>query len=80
MAIKTTEGLFPLAGLSAIAEVRITESQVPVSLRAITDSRGATTQVVEAVAKHGDQEHTVSFIRSEDGIAVVMVDSSTPDA
>lgn len=34
VAVKTTDGPFPLATLTAIAEVRITESQVPVSLRA----------------------------------------------
>lgn len=78
VAVKTTEGLFPLASLSAIAEVRVTKSQVPIALRAITDSRGATTQVAEAVAEYGEQEYTVSFIRSEDGLTVTMVDSSTP--
>jgi hypothetical protein len=81
VAVKTTEGRpFPLAGLRALAEVRIKETQVPVSLKAITDSNGATTQVVEAVARYDDQECTVSFIRSADGIAVTMVNSATPDA
>jgi hypothetical protein len=77
VAVMTVEGLFPLAKLSAIAEVRITATQVPVTLRAMTDSKGETTHVVEAVADYSGTQCTVSFIRTEDGLAV-MLDTGTP--
>lgn len=71
VAIKTSEGPFPLARFKAIAEVRVTESEVPISLRSMTNSDGETTQVVEAVADLNGTDYTVSFIKTPDGVSIL---------
>jgi hypothetical protein len=71
VAVKTSEGPFPLSGFKAIAEVRVTESDVPITLRSVTNSDGETTQVVEAVAELGGTKCTVSFIKTPNGISIL---------
>lgn len=71
VAIKTSEGPFPLSGFKAIAEVRVTESDVPVTLRSVTNSKGETTQVVEAVADLAGKECNVSFIKTPEGVSIL---------
>lgn len=80
VAVKTPEGPFPLSGFKAIAEVRVTESDVPITLRSVTHSDGETTQVVEAVAELGDMMCTVSFIKTRDGISILTApEGASPD-
>lgn len=80
VAVKTSEGPFPLMSFKAIAEVRVTESDVPITLRAVTNSDGETTQVVEAVAELGDTKYTVSFIKTPDGISILTApEGALPD-
>ncbi len=82
VAVRTQAGPFPLAGVSATAEVCVEKTQVPVSVHAVTNEEGETTQVLQAVAEYDGQEHTVSFVHTKDGTSVLMdtqdVDS-TPD-
>lgn len=73
VAVKTSEGPFPLSGFKALAEVRVTESDFPITLRAVTNSDGMVTQVVEAVAELNGVKCTVSFIKTPDGISVTAV-------
>lgn len=70
VAIKTSEGPFPLLSFKAIAEVRVTEADVPIRLHAVTNSNGETTQVVEAVAELGDAKCRVSFIKDSKGVTI----------
>lgn len=80
VAIKTSEGPFPLSGFKAIAEVRVTESDVPVTLRSVTNSKGETTQVVEAVADLAGTEYNVSFIKTPEGVSILTSpDGGSPD-
>jgi hypothetical protein len=76
VAVPTSEGLFPLAYMNAKAEVRTVKSRVPVSLRAVRDNEGGTTQVVEAVAEYGDQSYTVAFIHTDEGTQILLEDES----
>lgn len=78
VAVKTSDGPFPLMIFKAIAEVRVTESDVPVALRAMTNSGGESTQVVEAVAELGDMKCTVSFIKTSDGVSILTVPEGMP--
>jgi hypothetical protein len=71
VAIKTSEGPFPLSLFKAIAEVRVTESDLPITLRAVTNSEGETAQVVEAVAELGDARWRVSFIKTAVGVSIL---------
>ena len=65
-------------GFKAIAEVRVTESDVPVALRAMTNSGGERTHIVEAVAELGDMKCTVSFIKTSDGVSILTVPEGMP--
>jgi hypothetical protein len=78
VAIKTSEGPFPIRSFKALAEVRVTERDVPITLRAMTNSDGETTQVVEAVAEFGDVKTTVSFIKTPDGVSIVTAREGEP--
>lgn len=59
-------------------EVRVTELDVPVTLRAMTHSDGESTQVVEAVAELGEMTCTVSFIRTSDGVSLLVIPEGEP--
>lgn len=72
VAVRTSEGPYPLAGVKVTAEVRVEESQVPVTIHAVTSHEGEQTQVVEAVVTHEGEEHTVSFIHADEGTSVLM--------
>ena len=80
VAIKTSEGPFPLMSFRAIAEVRVTESEAPITLRSMTNSEGETTQVVEAVADLNGTDYTVSFIKTPDGVSILTApQAESPD-
>jgi hypothetical protein len=80
VAIRTSEGPFPLMSFRAIAEVRVTESEAPITLRLMTNSDGETTQVVEAVADLNGTDYTVSFIKTPDGVSILTApEAESPD-
>lgn len=70
VAVKTSEGPFPLSGFKAIAEVRVTEAEAPITLHAVTNSDGETTQVVEALAEVGGTKCRIAFIKNSDGVTI----------
>jgi hypothetical protein len=77
VAVKTIQGLFPLAHFYVFAHVRTVTSQVPVALREVTDGQGRKTQIAEAVVHVDDEQLTVSLVKSDDELAV-LTESSAP--
>ncbi|WP_156391925.1 MULTISPECIES: hypothetical protein [unclassified Nocardioides] len=76
---KTTDGgLFPLARVIAIGDVRLAVKQVPVEVHSVTDSTGVVTQVVEALDDDGDGATRLTFVRTNDGKITVALHPEAP--
>lgn len=80
VAVNTVKGLFPLAHFEVIVQVRTVSTQVPVTIREVTDDRGRSMQVAEAVVEYGGQRCTVSLVKSDDGLAIMMETDGPVDA
>jgi len=79
VAVRTKQGLFPVARVTVTAQARIEKTRVPVSVHEVTDHNGETTQVVQAMVEYEGRESTVSFVHTGEGVAV-MIEDREPDA